>query len=90
MIGAKASVGTQPLPASISEPAEVLARTVTRTSPEQVAGAKEVHATPNVGRFLVLAAELALLLLVFHLFHLEKHGFMLMSAIVFGTFLIHY
>src|SRR5271165_142997 len=90
MIGAKTSVGTQPLSASISEPVSVLARSVTGSSPGQVPNEKEVYTKTNVGRFLVLAAELALLLIVFHLFHLEKHGFMLMSAIMFGTFLIHY
>src|SRR5271157_4430527 len=90
MIGAKAGMGTRPLTISISEPPGVPARQVSRQPPRQVSGVEEVHATPNVGRFLVLAAELALFLLVFHLFHLETRGFILMSAVVFGTFFIHY
>jgi D-alanyl-lipoteichoic acid acyltransferase DltB (MBOAT superfamily) len=51
---------------------------------------RELRATPRLGPFLVLAGQLALLLLVFSLYHLEKHGFLRMSAIVFGAFLVHY
>jgi alginate O-acetyltransferase complex protein AlgI len=62
---------------------------------EQFAGVptrdpRELRATPRLGPFLVLATQLALLLLVFSLYHLEKHGFLRMSAIVFGAFLVHY
>ena len=89
-IGAKGWVDTQPLSPSVSEALGVPARTVSQQPPRQVRGAEEVYAAPNVGRFLVLAAELVLLLLVFHLFHLETRSFILMSAVVFGTFFIHY
>jgi D-alanyl-lipoteichoic acid acyltransferase DltB (MBOAT superfamily) len=51
---------------------------------------RETHATPRLDRFLALAVQLAGLLLVFHLYHLEKHVFVLMSAVVFGAFLVHY
>lgn len=56
----------------------------------QTQDARELRATPQLGRFLALAAQLALLLVVFRLYHLEKPGFLMMSAVVFGTFLIHY
>jgi len=53
--------------------------------------AREVRATPHLGRFLVLAAQLALLLLIFHLYHTsDKPEFLLMVNLVFGAFLIHY
>jgi D-alanyl-lipoteichoic acid acyltransferase DltB (MBOAT superfamily) len=52
--------------------------------------AREIHATPRVDRFLALAAQLAGLLLVFHLYHLLAAEFVWMSAVVFGTFLVHY
>jgi len=62
MIGAKAGMGTRPLTISISEPPGVPARQVSRQPPRQVSGVEEVHATPNVGRFLVLAAEQSFLI----------------------------
>jgi alginate O-acetyltransferase complex protein AlgI len=52
--------------------------------------AREIHATPNPARFLALAAQLAALLLVFRLYRLERSGFLMMSAVAFGVFLIHY
>lgn len=51
---------------------------------------RERHATPRLGGFLSLAAQLAGLMLVFHLYHLEKSEFVIMSAGVFGAFLVHY
>jgi alginate O-acetyltransferase complex protein AlgI len=52
---------------------------------------KEIHAAPQQGRFLVLAAQLALLELVFSIYHtLERPAFLNMMAIAFGAFLVHY
>ncbi|MGB6199993.1 MAG: hypothetical protein WBF35_10625 [Candidatus Acidiferrales bacterium] len=51
---------------------------------------REGHATTRIGGFLALAAQLAALLLVFHLYHLETPAFILMSAAAFGAFLVHY
>jgi D-alanyl-lipoteichoic acid acyltransferase DltB (MBOAT superfamily) len=51
---------------------------------------REVHAAPCLYRFLPLAAQLAGLLLVFHLYHLLAAVFVWISAVVFGTFLVHY
>lgn len=45
---------------------------------------------PRLDGFLVLAAQLAGLILVLHLYHLEKPEFVMLSAGVFGAFLIHY
>lgn len=57
---------------------------------ERARDARESHATPRLGGFLALTAQLAGLLLVFHLYHLEKPEFVIMSAGVFGAFLVHY
>lgn len=52
---------------------------------------RELHATPRLARFLVLAAQLALLLLVFSLYHtMERPRFVYLSALAFGAFLVHY
>lgn len=57
---------------------------------EKARDPRESHATTHVTGFLVLAAQLAGLLLVFHVYHLEKPAFVVMSAGVFGAFLVHY
>ena len=59
---------------------------------------REIHATPHLGRFLALAAQLALLLLIFRVYDTAgkndyRHAtseFLRLSAIAFGAFLIHY
>ncbi len=52
---------------------------------------KELNAAPHLKRFVVLAAELALLLLVLNLYHtMERPAFVKMSALAFGAFLVHY
>ena len=61
-----------------------------RSASPTMQDSREVHATPNVWRFLVIAAELAVLFFVFRLYHLEKRDFQLMSAIVYCAFLVHY
>jgi alginate O-acetyltransferase complex protein AlgI len=48
---------------------------------------RAARAAPRVFRFCVLAAQLAGLLLVFHMYHL---GVGRLSAAVFGAFLVHY
>ena len=53
------------------------------------------RAKPDPGYFLALATQLALVLAVFSVFRIEQFGpndsgFFLMSAVVFGAFLIHY
>ncbi len=53
--------------------------------------AREINATPSLARFLALAAQLGLLLLVLSLYHImEKPEFLRLSAIAFGAFAIHY
>ncbi len=59
-------------------------------APAPIRDPRELRATPRLGPFLSLAAQLVLLLLVFSLYHLGKGGFLRMSSIVFGAFLIHY
>ncbi|HXM20931.1 MAG TPA: hypothetical protein VN948_06675 [Terriglobales bacterium] len=59
-------------------------------APAPTRDARELRAIPRLGPFLALAAQLALLLLVFGLYHLGEHGFLRMSAIAFGAFLVHY
>jgi alginate O-acetyltransferase complex protein AlgI len=61
-----------------------------KSAREVIRNEKEGHAIPRIGRFLILAAQLAGLLLVFHLYHLEQPAFVLMSAGIFGAFLVHY
>jgi D-alanyl-lipoteichoic acid acyltransferase DltB (MBOAT superfamily) len=56
----------------------------------QTRDARVIHASPRLGHFLALAAQLTLLLLVFSLFNLEGAGFGRLLAFVFGAFLIHY
>jgi D-alanyl-lipoteichoic acid acyltransferase DltB (MBOAT superfamily) len=58
--------------------------------PAKARDARVFHATPRLGPFLALAAQLALLLLVFSLFNLERAGFGRFLAVVFGAFLVHY
>lgn len=73
---------------SVEAPA--IERGMERFAPVPARDPRELRATPRLGPFLVLTAQLALLLLVFSLYHLEKRGFLRMSAIVFGAFLVHY
>lgn len=54
-------------------------------------GSQEIHAAPQLGRFLALAAQLVLLLLVFSIYHtMETPRFLHMSGLAFGAFLVHY
>jgi alginate O-acetyltransferase complex protein AlgI len=69
----------------------------TATYPASIAEAKQIIATKELRSvtklwpFVGLAAQLAGLLLVFRLYRLmERPHFLLMSAITFGAFLIHY
>jgi hypothetical protein len=73
----------------VSPQDEVVSNVLLR-APEHIRDAREIHATPRPERFLALAAQLAILLVVFRLYHLERPGFLMMSAVVFGVFLIHY
>src|SRR5438477_3957804 len=69
---------------------------MTSTAPILSAGVQPVdkrvvHATPKLGRFLVLAVQLALLELVFQLTNtLPNIEFARVSQIAFGAFLVHY
>jgi hypothetical protein len=57
----------------------------------QALSGRELRAKPDLWGFLALAAQLAGLLLVFRLYRLmEKPHFLLMSAVTFGAFLVHY
>src|SRR5579885_33432 len=52
---------------------------------------REINATPQLGRFLVLAGQLGLLFLVFNIYHtMDKPVFVRLAGIVFGAFLAHY
>lgn len=51
---------------------------------------RDAHAATSWAGFVVLTAQLAGLLLLFHVYHLETPQFMYMCAIVGGAFLIHY
>lgn len=51
---------------------------------------KEQRAAPNWWRFCAITGQLALLLAVFRLYHLEDIAFLRMAMIVSATFLLHY
>ncbi len=51
---------------------------------------QESHAATDPVGFLVLAAQVAGLLFLFHYYHIESMQFLEMSAIVFAAFLVHY
>ncbi|MEM7309425.1 MAG: hypothetical protein AAF682_22270 [Planctomycetota bacterium] len=52
--------------------------------------ARSAAASRRVGGFLLLAAQLALLLGVFHVFELEGRTFRFVAAAAFGAFALHY
>lgn len=70
--------------------APAVSPTTAQSALEKNRDAREGHAVPRLVGFLALSAQLAGLLLVFHLYHLEKPKFVIMSAGVFGAFLVHY
>lgn len=58
---------------------------------DQTRDPREVHAIPQPRRFFALAGQLALLLLVFNIYHtMDRPPFVNMSALAFGGFLVHY
>jgi alginate O-acetyltransferase complex protein AlgI len=48
------------------------------------------HALPNVGRFLLLALQFLLLVVVFRAFELEERAFVRMAGVAWGGFVVHY
>jgi alginate O-acetyltransferase complex protein AlgI len=71
--------------------APVVAPTIATSASAHSRDPRGLNATPRVAGFLILAAQLALLQLVFSTYHtLEKPVFVRLSAIVFGAFLVHY
>ena len=51
---------------------------------------QETHAATNLVGFATLTAQILGLLFLLHYYHLESPQFVIMSAMVFGAFLIHY
>jgi D-alanyl-lipoteichoic acid acyltransferase DltB (MBOAT superfamily) len=81
----------EPLAATASSQASAIASAEAPTLPSRSSDPKEIHATTEPMRFLVLAAQLALLQLVFSVYHtMERPAFLNMTAIAFGAFLVHY
>jgi alginate O-acetyltransferase complex protein AlgI len=54
------------------------------------ADAREERATPSLVRFLPLLVQLVLLLAVFRALNIEEPAFLLMMALAFGGFAVHY
>ncbi|MDP9171887.1 MAG: hypothetical protein M3N54_14820 [Acidobacteriota bacterium] len=78
-------MGTAPALLSVPAPPGIGSASVRRLDP------REAHAAPHLGRFLVLAAQLALLQFVFNTYHtLEQPSFVHLTGMAFGAFLIHY
>src|SRR5208282_990509 len=90
MSGTLSVIGRAMRVATEASQAPAASYSTARSPLERTRDARECHATPRLGGFLALAAQLAGLLLVFHLYHLEKPKFVLMSAAVFAAFLVHY
>lgn len=53
-------------------------------------GQRELRAAPNWRQFCAISGQLALLLAVFRIYHLENAAFDRIARIVFGAFLLHY
>lgn len=51
---------------------------------------REARATRNPVQFAILAVQLALLMLVFRVYHVEDPAFMLLAGVAFGGFAVHY
>ena len=62
----------------------------TQSAPDQRCKLQEMHAATDLVRFVMLTAQIGGLLFLFHYYHLESPQFVMMSAMVFGAFLIHY
>lgn len=74
-------------PVSVAAAAPALAPARVRTAGDP----REANARPSVSRFVALATQLALLELVFNVYHtLDTQTYLKMTAIAFGAFAIHY
>jgi len=62
---------------------------LTTTTPARV-DPREARATTNPVRFAILAGQLGLLILVFRVYHVEDPAFLLLAALTFGGFAVHY
>jgi len=60
------------------------------SAPGQRITPQEANAATDLIGFAILTAQIMGLLFLFHYYHLESPHFVIMSAMVFGAFLIHY
>ncbi len=62
----------------------------TRPVPAPIPDPREARAQRNLGRFLLLVGQLAVLLGSFKTYRLEEPAFLVLAGLVFGGFAIHY